>query len=177
MANNVLDGGSNAHAVLDDAYNYLKERGVEGHHYTKILASANGSNGYPNINHHAKPSVSNDLIRPRIFVLSAQDKEGLKRIKFSMAEFLNSNTGDNASNNEQKYLADLAYTLSHRKSKLQWKTYRIASTLEELSRALIDEENTALVQRSSQQPRIGFVFTGQGAQVCIFQTLIVKIAQ
>ena len=63
-------------------------------------------------------------------------------------------------------MSDLAYTLSERRSRLQWKTYTTASTTAELTSTLsLDQEGSpAPATLSSRKPRIGFVFTGQGAQ-------------
>jgi acyl transferase domain-containing protein len=50
-------GGSNAHVILDDAYHYLKQRGLQGTHATSI--EHQDSNG------HAMNGVSSPLIQPK----------------------------------------------------------------------------------------------------------------
>lgn len=110
-----------------------------------------------------KLRLSQSQQKLRLFVLSAQDQDGLKRQKDSLSTHI------------QKYLAggplpsteflrDLAFTLGHRRSRLAWKTYLTASSADGL---LSDLENKSLdipSFRPSSEPRIGFIFTGQGAQ-------------
>jgi acyl transferase domain-containing protein len=137
-------GGTNAHAILDDASSYLKGRGISA---------------APHVASHGRSG-------PRLFVLSAQDREGLKRVKEPLAEYvkLKNDKCNNNPKETEKVLSQLAYTLSDRRSRLQWKTFAVASSLDKLAQTLIDDENPALVAQSSRQPRLGFVFTGQGAQ-------------
>ena len=217
-------GGTNAHAVLDDAYHYLVSRGLEGSHYTQITPAeiyqsnhnansvagdilngalkdlsneyhnglsndhSNGllnghlknplngvSIGSPNGSHSASlggamesPSNMNGewgLQRSRLFTLSAQDKEGLKRVKQPIAEFLDDRSLKLKTqiHESHKFLADLAFTLSKR-TELQWRTFEIATSIDQLASSLANEETGAIIHRSTKQPRIGFVFTGQGAQ-------------
>lgn len=137
-------GGTNAHAILDDAVSYLRGRGIS-----------------------PKPHIaSHDRSGPRLFVLSAQDREGLKRVKEPLAKYAENKSAKLKSDNKQinEFLSQLAYTLSDRRSPLQWKTYVVASSPNQLAETLKNEESPALIAQSSRQPRIGFIFTGQGAQ-------------
>ena len=65
---------------------------------------------------------------------------------------------------QDQLLRDLAFTLSDKRSHLLWRTYGSASSLEELRAALETEDSQVPAFRSSTVPRLGFVFTGQGAQ-------------
>ncbi|KAL8696122.1 MAG: hypothetical protein Q9224_002961, partial [Gallowayella concinna] len=212
-------GGTNAHAVLDDARSYLQTRGLEGNHYTDItgrkiqsLGSHSGpgnlpaspiktsfhdqgspvktrhstklhpygssttnsdgltnghTNGYTNgdTNGDSSSHLNGDHglahDKCRLFLFSASDKEGLKRAKRSLTEHLESKK-DNSSSSNQAYLASLAYTLSQ-KTTHQWSTFGVAESLERLLEHLKDDK-AAVVKRSSEHLRIGYVFTGQGAQ-------------
>lgn len=148
-------GGSNAHIILDDACSYLDQNGLSGNHITNISQANSSSDTWE------KPSSSFS----RVFPISAHDKEGLGRVKLALAEYLAVKSVQlRGSMERNKFLDDLAFTLSERRSHLQWKTYFTASSLEDLSAALL-ADNTALPTRpSSRKPRLGFVFTGQGAQ-------------
>lgn len=63
---------------------------------------------------------------------------------------------------QDAFLADLAYTLSEKRSHLQWKSFAVASSIGDLRQTLDCGSLTAI--RSSPSPNLGFVFTGQGAQ-------------
>lgn len=148
-------GGSNAHVILDDASSYLDQNRLSGHHVTK---------------HSQVNGVSNTSDKPtsslcRVFPISAHDKEGLGRVKLALAEYLAQKSDELTGIKERSnFLDDLAFTLSERRSQLQWKTYFTASSLEDLL-ATLEADNTAVPTRpSSRKPRLGFVFTGQGAQ-------------
>ncbi|KAI2634221.1 putative polyketide synthase [Hypomontagnella submonticulosa] len=160
-------GGTNAHAIIDDAYHYLQRRGSNGLHFTKTLSPYTNGIGRPG--KLVNGSINGIAHSPeqRLFAISAQDRDGLKRVKKSMASFVKSRAAqlDGKPNAEKEtFLADLAYTLSEKRSRLQWKTFAIASSIEDLPEALESEEAAFPEQLSSQKPRLGFVFTGQGAQ-------------
>ncbi|KAJ4361269.1 hypothetical protein N0V95_002038 [Ascochyta clinopodiicola] len=144
-------GGTNAHVILDDAYHYLESRGLTGNHYTKTYSSKRKLQNNGSKNH-----------TPRLFALSAQDKEGLKRVKSTLADHLSDLA--NTERNNEKYMRDLAHTLNERRSHLQWQTYAIGFSAEDLADALRDSSSTALETRRREKPRLGFIFTGQGAQ-------------
>lgn len=147
-------GGANAHVIMDDAKSFLSRRG---------LTASNG---------HKVSEPSN--MKPRLFSLSAQDEAGLTRVKKALGTFLREKASQGSSEeDEETYLRSLAYTLNDRRSPLQWKTYAVASSLDELLTALDPQpqhepSSNALPPApqilSSRAPRLGFVFTGQGAQ-------------
>ena len=147
-------GGSNAHAILDDAYHYLRDRGLQGQHHTKLTTN------------DIEPDRSNEdngqTDTPRIFVLTAQDRDGLTRAKTSLAAWLRSKAEAlEDESDEMTLLADLAHTLNTRRSRLQWKALALGSSVEELTESLGE---VSLEAMSSSVPHLGFVFTGQGAQ-------------
>ena len=93
--------------------------------------------------------------------MSSQDQEGLKRQKERLAGFLESRL---PVHNEDVLLRDLSFTLSEKRSHLEWRTYEIASSTDALISCLRDEASESPAVRRSLSPRIGFVFTGQGSQ-------------
>ena len=162
-------GGTNAHAILDDAYHYLHERGLSAPHHTTVVSPEHVINEQVSV--MTNGDVFHERSGPRLFVWSAQDRDGLDRVKILLATYLEAEAAawkgekeDVEGEEVEALMSELAYTLSERRSRLQWKTYAIASSPEELSMALNDHESTTLVAQSSRGPRLGFVFTGQGAQ-------------
>ena len=225
-------GGTNAHAILDDAYHYLQSFVIQGIHRTEMsgrgfekgeVMSWSSISGFPSssvkrrFSEHAngvfdgvsnygakstqkaafhnatsiqiRPPKKDDINRDRklyrkdlakederpqnngndrgaeadsrIFLFSAQDREGLMRTKKALADHLMGRSRDETCNT-QAYLADLSFTLS-RRATLQWRTSCAATSIEHLLEQLQNEE-ISLATRASENPRIGFVFTGQGAQ-------------
>lgn len=162
--------------------------GLNGTNRVDGTNGANGKNGVQGTNgvncvnglHDTNGSVANAMVHmpeshrhtPRLFVWSAQDKDGLRRIEAQLAEYVQNITSGYQSQSQndgiksEKLMAELAYTLGERRSQLQWKTYGIASSPRDLIASLTarDGESRSPVVKSSRIPRIGFVFTGQGAQ-------------
>ena len=101
--------------------------------------------------------------RLRLFVLSTHDRNGLSRQRESLRAYLQAHRTEDPQT-ENRLLRDLAFTLSEKRSRLVWKTYVTASSLDELSSALQTKDSEVPTFRSSTTPRIGFIFTGQGAQ-------------
>ncbi|KAF3001768.1 t1pks [Curvularia kusanoi] len=98
--------------------------------------------------------------RTRLFVLSSHDKAGLQRICHSLRVHLDGNVFSN-----QRYLADLAHTLAVARGGLAWRTTCLAQTTADLQGQLaIIADSDRGIRASSKTPRIGLIFTGQGAQ-------------
>ena len=102
--------------------------------------------------------------KKRLFVMSSHDQAGFTRQRKALVEHLDS-LGPAASSSE--YQANLANTLSSARSGFSWKATCVAESAAELRDQLQTEvtmgENAARVS-NSRPPRIGWVFTGQGAQ-------------
>ena len=98
----------------------------------------------------------------RLFVFSSHDRAGFKRLSNALIEHLD-HLGPAASSPE--YLANLAHTLAVARSGLSWKETCFAESAAELREQLLTVLGENATRPSgSQPPRIGFVFTGQGAQ-------------
>ncbi|CAL3969736.1 unnamed protein product [Diplocarpon coronariae] len=146
-------GGANAHVILEDAYHYLAERDLlqKGNHRTRIPTY---TNGYQN---GSKKEIT-ALTKPRnrhVFALSTSDEEGIGRMSADLAEYLETHTDGSVAR-------DLAHTLGERRSRFPWKSFYSASSLPELREALA--KNSGASKVSTKVPKLGFVFTGQGAQ-------------
>ncbi|KAH7357484.1 reducing polyketide synthase [Pyrenochaeta sp. MPI-SDFR-AT-0127] len=110
----------------------------------------------------SQPKRSIPRMKKRVFFCSSQDQAGIKRFGDSVANHLDS-LGPTASMPE--YMANLAHTLSVAKSELSWRAAFVADSAAELQDKLANNpgENARRADRQ-EPPRIGFVFTGQGAQ-------------
>ncbi|KAK7972314.1 Fumagillin dodecapentaenoate synthase [Apiospora saccharicola] len=133
-------GGSNAHAIVqqpDSAY--------PAHHVSSFADSGDDDNGLA--------ELEEDAERPSVLVLSANDASSLRGAIQGLGNHL-------LNPRVRVGLADLAYTLSERKTKLWHRAYLTTHNTE------LDEKAEAWVvaKKSSHTPTFGFVFTGQGAQ-------------
>lgn len=148
--------GTNAHVVLDDAYYFMKERGIQGNHCT-IPVPAVGDSLEQN---RSTNDVSNNpsKVSPRLLLLSGIDKNALNRQIEQYASWIQSTL---ESTKSTTLIEDLAYTLTQRRTHHKMRSYAIVdstSTLKEL------KSQVSAPIRSGKEPHVGFVFTGQGAQ-------------
>ncbi|KUI66526.1 Lovastatin diketide synthase LovF [Cytospora mali] len=131
-------GGSNAHVVLEEASSFVKTLS----HVSSVVPD---TYDFFDLEEQAKSS------RPYVLVLSANDDESLQ------ANF--SRLSSHLLNPKVKVeLSDLAYTLSERRSRLFSRGYIVTSSTR------LDAAKFVRGKRSTDPPKIGFVFTGQGAQ-------------
>ncbi|KAI4219740.1 MAG: hypothetical protein L6R36_008113 [Xanthoria steineri] len=154
-------GGANAHAVLDDAFNYLRLRNLQGRHKAPI--SPPPDRGQAEFKHCSRldhsvhtRQVFNKRPKPHLLVWSASDEDGLRRWELAYQECFK----DWLVENEDDLLQDLVHTLYKRRSLLPWRSYTIASSFEELSSAT----RISPPVRSTDSPALAFICTGQGAQ-------------
>ncbi|KAJ3957697.1 hypothetical protein N0V92_005716 [Colletotrichum tropicale] len=185
-------GGTNAHCIVDDAYHYLASRGLRGLHVTVRGGKTDGDVGYQhkltNGHHNSNGTKVNGSVNgfhipavgvatpsetdseggvehqssPKVFVWSAHEQIGCDRVAASLLEYLQQKQVGETSDEAESQLERLAFTLSEKRSRLPWKSYVVASSVEELTMSL--EKNYPKPVRSSQVPKLGFIFTGQGAQ-------------
>lgn len=163
-------GGSNSHAVLDDAYNFLKINGLSGFHNTVAtppsleqlsLASTNSSTlaSEKNVLPDGGAELDRNSSQPTLLVWSAADEGGIGRLSNAYNEHFKALSLN--SDKRARYLSDLAYTLAQRRSILPWKSFAIGHSLSHFQ-----NEGLSLPKavRSSRNISLGFIFTGQGAQ-------------
>lgn len=171
-------GGANAHAVIDDAYHYMKLRGIKGHHntvtdtYTNSPASSSDSA----ISLTSPPDQSDDEENslmlenanfdlkysvPKLVVWSAHEQSGIKRISEAYGSYLTEKLDNTDVRDERNLLDGFAYTTAAKRSILPWKAFSVGSSVKQLASGMDD---AAKPIRSSRIPKLGFVFTGQGAQ-------------
>lgn len=128
-------GGSNAHVVLDEAR-------------TASSALVHKSSYVTNFDDFFDDE---EYTRPYALVFSANDEKSLKAYCSTISKHL-----INPSVNVK--LPDLSYTLSERRSRHFHRAYVVTDSTN------LDEGAFVFGKRNTDLPRIGFVFTGQGAQ-------------
>ncbi|KAF2492668.1 hypothetical protein BU16DRAFT_620023 [Lophium mytilinum] len=160
-------GGSNSHAVLDDACNFLKSRGFNGNHQSIDLDARCGSSGP--ITFQAFASRVSDPAPPKLLAWSAFDDNAVSRLIQAYASYFAAGPPRALSSS---YLDNFAHTLSVRRTALPVRSFAIVkspSQLRDLANA------TSKPVRARRHHGLAFVFTGQGAQysrmgidLCIF---------
>ncbi|TRX97451.1 hypothetical protein FHL15_001729 [Xylaria flabelliformis] len=149
-------GGSNAHAILDDAVNYMKLRGLRTNENGTLSDSRfERLTTTPTL----KSGLDSDIgYAGRLLVLSAVDEGGIARLASAYQSYFH----DNSKEEKGKVsLDDFAYTLA-RRSNMPWKSFALISSEKEV------QNLTSLLSKpilsDGQEASIAFVFTGQGAQ-------------
>ncbi|KAK3688670.1 hypothetical protein B0T22DRAFT_407287 [Podospora appendiculata] len=167
--NNFGYGGSNAHVIMEDYQSFISSGSA---HFSPSLNEngpiTNGhTNGYANghRNGHANGHANGEsdssgpfALRSRVFLLSARDERAVQAMTANLKGFLQkSNAKD-----EDAFLDNLAFTLGSRRSSFPWvSTFHGNSTVNLIK--TIDAGRLKPKKRGTA-PRLGFVFTGQGAQ-------------
>ncbi|KAF1829663.1 hypothetical protein BDW02DRAFT_138335 [Decorospora gaudefroyi] len=141
-------GGTNAHVVLDDAYSFLQE-------YCPSIGHSKNDSGFVSPTSDQSISLA---IRSRLFVVSANDQSSLTQMSHVLGEHLQAL----AVFDEDELLDNLAYTLCERRSRFPYSVPVVAKDKSDLESKLQNLRTSSSV--STTPPRIGFIFTGQGAQ-------------
>lgn len=178
-------GGANSHIVLDDAYNYLRLRSLQGKHRTAVApllpgqeanesttcaATSNGNeNGYNRA--LSVDTAQQQRLLPKLLVWSTADNGGIGRIvsaynDHDWARTISESNSLDRKHDGTNFLSDLAFTLGSHRSHLSWRSWALVrSPLAELPtlQKLISPPVRA-ASPSDGTPLIGYVFSGQGAQ-------------
>ena len=162
-------GGSNALAIIDDAYHYLTSRGLRGNHQTfvpnaDLLLHDSGFNSPA-----TTPGSDNaDNSQYKLIAFSAADEAGLKRLSEVYSKHLLSRVeqfkslGASEDPDWRRYFDNLAYTLACRRSVFDYRSFSVVPTLGKLTVAL--ESGLPKQKRVNRKCNAIWVFTGQGAQ-------------
>ena len=158
-------GGANVHVILEEP----REFGLSpGPHDDYVLSNGSSS---------TNPSTPQDIfyggldhdriVRGKLFCWSSHDEKGIDRQWNAYREYLSAKTehlkvNPGQENAELALIESLSYTLARRRSELPWKSYAIASSIEELCVKVSSSSSKPV--RSNSRPQLAFVFTGQGAQ-------------
>ncbi|TGO19734.1 hypothetical protein BPAE_0334g00010 [Botrytis paeoniae] len=127
-------GGSNAHAILEQP---------------AVSARNNHASSYKAMGE--EDNLEEEPVRPHVLVLSANDATSLKAMMKSLSNHL-------INPRVKVSLPDLSYTLSERRTRLWHRAFVTTRTTE------IEEGDFIIAKQSAAPPKIGFIFTGQGAQ-------------
>ncbi|KAJ6023925.1 Acyl transferase/acyl hydrolase/lysophospholipase [Penicillium herquei] len=147
-------GGANGHAIIEAPEYLLGDRVPK---YKSTFTNGQGfSEGFFDDSDDEDlvtelGALSSSVTKPKVIVLSAEDENSLKAsIKRLSTHILNPGV--------QVGLEDLAFTLSERRSKLYHRAYSLQTDTQ------ITSDAFQVAKPLGQDIRIGFIFTGQGAQ-------------
>ena len=148
--------------VIDDAYNYLRLRSLTGKHWTVPHSPDQASNALSAL------SLSTNILSegpqnpvPKLLVWSAADRNGITRIVEKYVHCLERSDFMHACA-KVDFIHNLAYTLDTHRSHHSWRTFALVRATEEL---LDLHSHISSPRRASHHPlRVGFIFSGQGAQ-------------
>ncbi|KAL9639611.1 MAG: hypothetical protein Q9204_001021 [Flavoplaca sp. TL-2023a] len=135
--NNFGYGGTNAHVVMEDGESWM-------HRHTESTSRPGNES------------------RWGVLVLSAKTEKACENMVANLRKYLDSH---DRLKSVEEWLETLIYTLGQRRSVFSWiATHPVSLTsgLDDVKSAL--DSPQFKVVRTSRPPRIGFVFTGQGAQ-------------
>lgn len=129
-----MAGGTNSHVILEKAPFFKKN----------VLDT---------------PETQDPSVQSRkLFVLSANDKSALEQMMKNMGIYLE----QRPEIFQSELMSNVAYTLGQRRSLMQWRIAISTPASFELVEAL--NSGKVVPTRQTEAPRIGFIFTGQGAQ-------------
>lgn len=143
-------GGSNAHIVLDDAFNFLQRRQLVG-----PSCSIRHSLSTPRAN-----SPSENKLPSQVFMWSTEDEAGIDRMIESYSKYFQAL--DLTPPEDSSLLSQIASTLTEKRSQLKWRSFAIVDSITAIGNNLKDIVSTPV--RAGTALNAGYIFTGQGAQ-------------
>jgi acyl transferase domain-containing protein len=135
-------GGTNAHAILDDAETFFEDK--------DLLQTLQW--------HPPSDSPTSLSSSPILLTWSAADESGVARQLEAFGVYFQKASCTEGLGDRTKYLYDLAYTLSLRRAHFSWRSFSICSSFETLC-----DLNFAPVTRVSPSLQCSFIFSSEGA--------------
>ncbi|KAF2150161.1 reducing type I polyketide synthase [Myriangium duriaei CBS 260.36] len=158
-------GGTNSHAVLDDALHFLKEHGLEGNHCTVSSPPKEGRSLSAIAVIHKTPNDAAYLWNnssKKTLLFSAADRKAVARMAQAYHGHLTKVSSKLSGSDLRRYLESVAYTLALRRSDLPWKAFAVVD-VDEFDSPNFEKAITQPI-RATTRPKIALIFTGQGAQ-------------
>ncbi|RYP49220.1 hypothetical protein DL768_005037 [Monosporascus sp. mg162] len=168
-------GGSNAHAVVDDALHYLKSHGLTGHHNCTTSFSQSDPftmkgtfSGVDDTRYLTDETLEKmrggmEPSVPKLLVWTAADSGAIERVLNTYQEYYR-----NRISGRMRKLDQLAYTLAVRRSHMLWRSFAVVDAADGVFARMSNDHaplpTTQPVRASGEKLGIAFVFTGQGAQ-------------
>lgn len=110
-----------------------------------------------------EPKAPQPRLMPRLLVISSADKEGIDRIAQAYQDWLSVEVSTSATlSDKEEFLANLSFTLAQHRSHMAWRSFVILRSPDELRN--LSSRLSSPNKAQSPIPRLGYVFTGQGAQ-------------
>ncbi|KAL8720573.1 MAG: hypothetical protein Q9225_002592 [Loekoesia sp. 1 TL-2023] len=169
--NNFGYGGANAHVIMEG---FSSSKGTTDCHAPNGIgvglpkAAVNGLTNAAAKAHRMTNGLTNGItdgvnghdieLQPKIIILSAKDEQSTQ----AMATRLKQHLLTKKLEDERDYFVNLAYTLGQRRSRFAWVAAHSVQNMSGLIKAI--ESDRIKPARTKDCPKLGFVFTGQGAQ-------------
>lgn len=169
-------GGSNAHAILDDAYHYLKAHRMKGNHNVQVahdLSPSSDSNdsAVSLIEVSDRLTSSTEDFPPdtptgnlKLLVWSSHEHAGVQRTSADYSAYLTSKAATDKQEQRDETFGKFVNTLTSRRSQLPWKSFAVAGSCEEAASVLQNAAAEPMRSAKGKKVDLTFVFTGQGAQ-------------
>ncbi|KAI1483080.1 putative polyketide synthase [Daldinia eschscholtzii] len=185
-------GGTNGHCIIDDAYHYLKARGLSGNHNVQVfIGSSPASSPDSGIDTAYDVDIVSQLSdgtkqwkslegilgdqfgtnlppTPKLLIWSSHDQTSISRVSNDYRAYIDARLKDTTTetiqeNSDRKLLYKLSRTLAGRRSILPWKSFIVAASCK-AAYAELGEPMKIIRSNYKTAPALAFVFTGQGAQ-------------
>ena len=151
-------GGSNAHAILDNTEHFVQHYQPAQYRRRPYISSFSKPGELLSTRTRTRDRSSKAIFRrPQVLVFSANDADSLKgQIKALTAHLLDPRV--------KIKMSDLAYTLSERRTRHFCRAFATVLPGKTGYASIIPDASVINGEVPDRETRIGFVFTGQGAQ-------------
>ncbi|CAM1502384.1 Fc.00g043680.m01.CDS01 [Cosmosporella sp. VM-42] len=150
-------GGTNAHAIIEAAEHFLREQNIQQSVRNISSYSQDDDDFFGDDDDDEVEGADDSTARPQVVVFSANNLDSLKAyLKKLRAHLLNPRVSIK--------LSDLTYTLSERRTRLFHRAFAVMSKGADAKINEIPSDAVVFGKQATEPPKIGFIFTGQGAQ-------------